>query len=262
MFHLNEHTGQLVIAAPLDREQHAEITLYVSASYRSTTTTSDASPRTDHTIVRVRLLDCNDNAPRFTRSIYTATLHVNTAASGTAILRAHAADNDAAVDSNARVVYSIDPSEHSHWFSVDPRTGVVSLRAHIHFDDPRTPDTVEVTIRARDSPTAVATSLTSTALVRVSLDPTPKYAPQCLDHGGHFQPLAGRAPILGLIRARDPDLGARADVSFKLLTQFDVFELKPSGLFNTVLLASRPGVFLKNSKVCLSFLFSFLLGSC
>jgi hypothetical protein len=54
---------------------------------------------------------------------------------------------------------------------------------------------------------------------------------------------------MGLIRARDPDLGVHADISYKLLNGNDMFELKPSGIFNTVTLAVKSNSYLIRSKV-------------
>lgn len=253
LFHLNERTGELVISSPLDRESsHLLVdgggggvggdeimTLYVSASYRDTPT------RTDHAIIHIRLLDCNDNAPTFTRPLYTTQLHSNTALPDTPLLRVEAIDSDAGL--NGQVVYSIDSSEYANWFDVGARTGVVSLRIRIDFEDTRTPDQIELTIRARDS-ASNSIPLTSTTRVVIRLVAAPKLPPRCHPSSARLDALVGRSRI-GIIRAHDPDLGVLAHVSFKLLKRFDLFELRPSGRFNSVVLASRPGVYLKKSHV-------------
>lgn len=44
---------------------------------------------------------------------------------------------------------------------------------------------------------------------------------------------------VGIIRARDPDLGNAADISYKLLDSNNLFELKPSGTFNSIQLQTK-----------------------
>lgn len=230
------------------------MTLYVSATYRDTQTSSSASSRTDHAIVQVRLLDCNDNAPAFTRPVYTTTLHTNVISSflnrsrSLPLLRVEAIDRDA--DVNGLVVYSIDESnEYADWFHMDPHTGVLSLLSRP--SDERTineDDLIELTVRARDSAKSASEQLSATSRVRVRVvSSREKRAPECAPRRV-MEARAGREYI-GVMRARDPDEGVRAQVAYKILDRFDLFELRPSGRFNHAVLASRPGVYLKPSRV-------------
>ncbi|XP_071513351.1 uncharacterized protein [Panulirus ornatus] len=56
LFTIDQHTGLITLAAPLDYELHAKHELVVAA---------EASGRTAHAIVRVTVVDVNDNEPQF-----------------------------------------------------------------------------------------------------------------------------------------------------------------------------------------------------
>jgi len=47
------------------------------------------------------------------------------------------------------------------------------------------------------------------------------------------------ATVVGEVRARDPDLGTSANIVYKILDNHELFELRPSGTYNSALLVTK-----------------------
>lgn len=112
-FSIDEHSGVLRLATPLDRELRPSYTLRARATDRGW-------PRPLSTVcsVTVSVLDLNDDPPVFQRRDYVATISEDVAA-GTQVLRVHAASRDA----EAQISYAIVDGNERDAFSVDTRTG-------------------------------------------------------------------------------------------------------------------------------------------
>lgn len=121
-FSIDEHSGVLRLATPLDRELQPLYTLQAQAMDRGW-------PRPLSTIcsVTVSVLDLNDDPPVFQRHDYIATIPEDIAA-GTQVLRVHAASRDA----EAQISYAIVDGNERGVFSVDTHTG--KLRDSSHCD--------------------------------------------------------------------------------------------------------------------------------
>lgn len=112
---------RLVLRQPLDRETADQHHLRVLAY-------DAGSPSLTGTLyIDVTVADANDNAPEFTRELYSTVL-LETAPRGTAVLAVSAVDRDAG--DNGRVSYRFTArtqAAHGHLFSVDESTGDVRL---------------------------------------------------------------------------------------------------------------------------------------
>lgn len=112
-FSIDEHSGVLRLATPLNRELHPSYTLRARATDRGW-------PRPLSTVcsVTVSVLDLNDDPPVFQRHDYVTTIPEDIAA-GTQVLRVHAANRDA----EAQISYVIVDGNEKGAFSMDTHTG-------------------------------------------------------------------------------------------------------------------------------------------
>ena len=104
----------------LDREQTPEIAITLEVENNV-----EPSLRRNSTIL-IRVLDTNDNAPRFSEEEYTAFVSEGSPV-GKEILQLAAFDND--IGENARVTYSISHIQETgagEWFEVSPVDGIMS----------------------------------------------------------------------------------------------------------------------------------------
>lgn len=112
-FSIDEYSGVLRLAIPLDRELHPSYTLRARATDRGW-----PRPLSAVCSVTVSVLDLNDDPPVFQRRDYVATIPEDVAA-GTQVLRVHAANRDA----EAQISYAIVDGNERGSFSVDTHTG-------------------------------------------------------------------------------------------------------------------------------------------
>nr|XP_057919066.1 protocadherin alpha-9-like isoform X6 [Doryrhamphus excisus] len=122
-------TPELVLQRPLDREKQPAITLTLTAIDGGTPAKSGTM-----TIV-VNVLDINDNAPVFSKSLYKATIYENIKI-GTSIITLNATDLDAGP--NGHVFYSFSEGgkeKQTNMFSIDEKTGTVTNKQSIDFEE-------------------------------------------------------------------------------------------------------------------------------
>ncbi|WKX99935.1 hypothetical protein Q1695_014644 [Nippostrongylus brasiliensis] len=136
LFSINSATGELLVLAPLDREENTEHFLTVQAI-------DSGSPRLSSTAdIKITVLDENDNSPEFDQPYYV--VHVlESARIGQTVLKVNAVDGDEG--ENAVIRYSILESSP---FSIDKNTGEVRVASDL---DRELADSYELTIQAADS---------------------------------------------------------------------------------------------------------------
>lgn len=165
-FRIDEETGVITVAAPLDREDQDEYKLEITARdqghpSRSTTTTLDVS-----------VTDINDNSPIFSKQQYEVTVSED-ATVGTDVLNVTAVDKDEG--SNAVVTYHIvrqDPPSTPPVFSVDAMTGSINLADKLDYGKAKR-FTLQVEGRDGGSP-----ALTGSAVVVVWVEDVNDKAPE------------------------------------------------------------------------------------
>jgi len=223
-FKLDELTGNLFVSSYLDREKYESITLYVTA-----TNYNDKNQLIDHAIVQIQILDVNDNPPVFTRQFYELNVYRNTKI-GSFLKRVEAIDKD--LGQNGQVRYHFE-SRSPMPIAIDPLSGVIRLTQFL------------------DEVNSINLTLIATDLGEVSLSSSINVLVQFLDQDD-LAPVFDRnilifylyenqpvGTIIGEVKARDPNAGQQANIIYKLLENNDLFELKPSGKFNEVLLVSK-----------------------
>eukprot|EP00035_Acanthoeca_spectabilis_P006219 m.122020 g.122020 ORF g.122020 m.122020 type:complete len:4758 (-) comp13405_c0_seq2:212-14485(-) len=139
-FSINQTSGVVSVAAPLDRELISLFLLTVRA------TDSGSPSHMSETNYSVEVLDVNDNFPIFNQSTYFAEIPEN-ATVGTQVGVAVLA-NDADVNNNGRITYSIVAGNNDQQFAIHSGTGVVTVSATL---DREVTETYTLTIQATDS---------------------------------------------------------------------------------------------------------------
>uniref|UniRef100_G1QC44 Protocadherin beta 16 n=1 Tax=Myotis lucifugus TaxID=59463 RepID=G1QC44_MYOLU len=131
---------ELVLDKELDREEEPEIALTLTAL------DGGSPPRYGTTLVRIEVVDINDNAPEFGQPLYQVHIPENSNA-GSLVVTLSARDIDSGA--NGKIVYSLfQPSEDiSKTLEVNPMTGEIRLRKQVDFETVRS---YEVFIKATD----------------------------------------------------------------------------------------------------------------
>lgn len=217
-YNLNYKTGNLYVATNrLDREKYDSITLYVTAN---------VGKFVDHAIIQIEIIDVNDNAPIFTRAFYEAKVFQDDDYNSY-LLRVEATDKD--LDKNGIIKYSI--KEPTTYVFIDSSSGVIRLNKKLNHD-------LNLTLIAHDSGEP---SLSSETHVYIKSMNSVHLAPQFDRDIFEFNLLENlpASTVVGEVKARDPDLGHRANIVYKILDNYELFELKPSGTYNSVLLVTK-----------------------
>ncbi|KAM4554656.1 protocadherin gamma-A11-like isoform 19-T19 [Odontesthes bonariensis] len=131
---------EMVLNAPLDREENEHISLLLTA-------VDGGEPQMTGTMqIHITVLDVNDNAPVFTQSIYKAFTNENTV-EGTVVATVTATDADEG--SNGRVTYSIANmlDQARGMFEINKASGKVTLNKKIDYEKTKN---FQVNIRASD----------------------------------------------------------------------------------------------------------------
>ncbi|XP_048058580.1 protocadherin alpha-3-like isoform X26 [Megalobrama amblycephala] len=122
-------SAELVLQKALDREKQPVIQLTLTAVDGGTPS------KTGTSLIIIKVLDINDNAPAFSKPLYKTTVFENVAI-GTTIVVLNATDLDEG--SNSDIVYSIikrDQSKILQIFDIDPNTGAITVKGNIDFEE-------------------------------------------------------------------------------------------------------------------------------
>ncbi|XP_042275787.1 protocadherin alpha-8-like [Thunnus albacares] len=131
----------LQIQSPLDRE--------VSSSHKLLLTALDGGkpPKSGTMEILVDVLDVNDNAPVFTKDVYSTEISENSPV-GTIVIRVNATDLDEGL--NGEVSYSFGNVNNKvrELFDVNPSTGEITVKGQLDYE---VDDSYEIDIQASDS---------------------------------------------------------------------------------------------------------------
>ncbi|EDV23465.1 uncharacterized protein TRIADDRAFT_58116 [Trichoplax adhaerens] len=154
-FLLNPNTGYLTVAKALDRERQSSYQFSIRA-------TSKKHPMLyDDAVVKITVIDVNDNAPKFNASCLTdeksrkfaaqrrqglcMRLINENAAIGEIVLAVIATDPDSG--NNGKIIYTIVDGNIGDTFLINAKTGYITLRRHL---DRETVAAYRLTIQAAD----------------------------------------------------------------------------------------------------------------
>ncbi|XP_045855283.1 LOW QUALITY PROTEIN: protocadherin alpha-7-like [Meles meles] len=122
----------LVLRKPLDREQSPELHLLLTATDRG------KPELTGSVQLLIKVLDANDNAPAFDKTLYAVKLPENVP-NGTLVIKLNASDLDEG--SNADIIYSFSSdisSDIKSKFYIDAINGEIVAIGHIDFEESKT----------------------------------------------------------------------------------------------------------------------------
>ena len=134
------NTVELVLDKELDRENKEEINLIVTAM-------DGGSPPKSGTVgIHVTVLDANDNAPVFSKSVYEASVQENVPLD-TLVVTVHATDADAGINGEVTYDFGHVPDDVKNRFRIDRKTGDVLVIGAIDFEIDKS---FELRIKAKD----------------------------------------------------------------------------------------------------------------
>ncbi|XP_042548147.1 protocadherin beta-18-like [Dipodomys spectabilis] len=118
---------ELVLIQPLDREKEPEVSLTLTAIDGGST------PRSGTVLIRVVVMDINDNAPEFERPVYEVQIPKNSPV-GSMVIKVSATDSD--VGTNGELSYSFSHASRDglKTFEIHPVSGEIHLKGLLDFE--------------------------------------------------------------------------------------------------------------------------------
>ncbi|XP_067023578.1 protocadherin Fat 4-like isoform X2 [Acropora muricata] len=203
-FTIHPFTGCLTTSASLDREQGDYYRLILTAKDHGTPSLSSS------VIVTVNVLDENDNTPRFSLPLYTASVLENTAVK-TKLLHVAATDPDA--HENGTVTFSIISGNVNDVFEINNASGFLAVNKNL---DREERDAYSLFIKATDN----AVSNPRSVFVHVNFTVLDEN-----DNSPEFVNVANlsvvenakRGRTVGSVSATDSDIGINGEVKFSFV---------------------------------------------
>ncbi|XP_024102488.2 protocadherin alpha-5 isoform X12 [Pongo abelii] len=208
----------LILRKSLDREEAPKVFLVLTA-------TDGGKPELTGTVqLLITVLDANDNAPAFDRTIYKVKLPENVP-NGTLVIKLNASDLDEGL--NGDIVYSfsndISPNVKSK-FHIDPITGQIIVKGYIDFEESKSYEIIVEGIDKGQLP------LSGHCRVIVEVEDNNDNVPD-LEFKSLSLPIREDAPlgtVIALISVSDKDMGVNglvtcsltSHVPFKLVSTF------------------------------------------
>ncbi|XP_029402619.1 protocadherin alpha-3 isoform X9 [Mus pahari] len=199
----------LVLKKLLNREDIPEHNLLITA-------VDGGKPElTGTTQVKITVLDVNDNAPAFEKTLYKVRLPEN-APNGTVVVDVDASDLDEGV--NKDIVYSFHQDmspEILSKFHLDPISGYITAKGNIDFEETKS---FEIQIEAADKGTP---PMTDHCTVLVEIVDVNDNVPELVIKSLSLPVLENSAPgtVIALISVSDRDSGANGQVTCSLTPQ-------------------------------------------
>lgn len=223
-FELNVMTGELTSLLTLDRE--SLIMQRGTTVFSFTIISSDQGlpkPLKDHAKVQVYIQDINDNAPKFTKDVYQASVS-ESAANLTQILRVSASDVDE--NGNGLVHYHLAEGNEELQFSIDGSSGQITLVGRLDYE---MMSSYSVKIIAEDSGSV---RLSSSCLLIINVldenDNTPAFPKSTMTVDVLENMRIGE--LVASITATDADSGSNADITYSITANNNhgTFSISPS----------------------------------
>ncbi|KAF7692865.1 cadherin-10a isoform X2 [Silurus meridionalis] len=209
IFRIDEKSGDLHATQRLDREEKSLYTLQAQAFNKYT-----GLPLEPATEFIVKIHDINDNEPKFTQAVYSASVPEMSDV-GTFVIEVNATDaDDASYGNSAKLVYSILQGQ--PYFSVEPETGIV--RIALSSMDREVRKDYQVVIQAKDMAGQMG-GLSGTAVVNVTLTDVNDSPPRFAYSSYHLSTYesAEIGSTVGRIKANDGDEGENAEMKYKIV---------------------------------------------
>uniref|UniRef100_A0A8C9V1J1 Cadherin-10 n=1 Tax=Scleropages formosus TaxID=113540 RepID=A0A8C9V1J1_SCLFO len=219
LFLIDENSGDIHATKRLDREEKAYYTLRAQAVNKKT-----GWPLEPESEFIIKIHDINDNEPKFSKDVYTASVPEMSDV-GTSVIQVTATDaDDATYGNSAKVVYSILQGQ--PYFSVEPDTGII--RTALSNMNRESRENYQVVIQAKDMAGQMG-GLSGTTTVSITLwdvnDNPPRF-PQGVYQFSAPESTEVGSPV-GKIKATDADVGKNAEMDYSIIggDGIDVFDI-------------------------------------
>lgn len=210
---------ELVVDKPLDRETQASFRLLLTA------VDGGQPEKSGSTLLLIKVLDVNDNAPVFDESVKKVRLLENVAR-GTLVTKLNATDADSGNNGEISFLFSkYTPERVLTLFSVDPKSGEIHVKGDVDYEKATA---YHITVQARDggSPAMEGSCNVIVDIIDVN-DNAPEVTLTSLT--SPIREDSAPDTVIALISARDPDSGVNGEVTlsvqpglpFKLNSAFD-----------------------------------------
>lgn len=211
-FDINMCTGELYIGSPLDREKVSQYTLNVSAS------DCGFQRKTTFTVIRIDVLDVNDNSPFFKKDLYEVELLENITRGQTVVLL-NATDLDEG--DNGKVTYKI-VNDYGGKFRIDSKSGRLSVASGLDYEEQAK---YNIEVQAFDN--SKTTPRMTSVMVIVNLIDINDNAPDIVPKSFNVS-IPEDIPIesvVATVSAEDPDSGLGGELEYSLLDNPKKFKI-------------------------------------
>uniref|UniRef100_A0A3Q3VRN3 Cadherin-6 n=1 Tax=Mola mola TaxID=94237 RepID=A0A3Q3VRN3_MOLML len=222
LFLIDEKSGDIHATKRLDREEKAMYTLNAKVLDRNTN--AELEPDTEFNI---KIHDINDNAPKFAKEIYFASVPEMSEV-GTSVATVTATDaDDQTYGNSAKLVYSIlqghvklvESISFFIFFSGTIKTALPGM-------DREVKENYQVVIQAKDMAGQMG-GLSGTTTVSITLSDVNDSPPRFANHS--FRVTAAESTeiggAIGRIKADDPDVGRNAEMEYSIVGGHDIFNI-------------------------------------
>uniref|UniRef100_A0A3Q3QLK3 Cadherin-10 n=1 Tax=Monopterus albus TaxID=43700 RepID=A0A3Q3QLK3_MONAL len=217
LFLIDEKSGDIHATKRLDREEKAMYTLHAKVLDRNTN--AELEPDTEFNI---KIHDINDNAPKFAREIYFASVPEMSEV-GTSVVTVTATDaDDQTYGNSAKLVYSILQGQ--PYFSVDSENG--TIKTALPGMDREVKENYQVVIQAKDMAGQMG-GLSGTTTVSITLSDVNDSPPRFANHSFRVTAVESTeiGGAIGHIKADDPDIGRNAEMEYSIVGGHDIFNI-------------------------------------
>ncbi|XP_062044962.1 protocadherin beta-18-like [Lepus europaeus] len=185
---------ELILDGPLDREKEPELSLMLTAL------DGGSPPRSGTALIRVVVLDINDNAPQFEKPVYEVQVPENSPVDSL-IIKVSASDLDAGINGELSYSFSHVSRDARKTFEIHPISGEVHLKALLDFE---TIQSYTINIQAIDGGSLSGKATILVRVVDVNDNP-PEIAMTSL-----ISPIPENSSpemVVAVFSVRDPDSG-------------------------------------------------------